>query len=243
MIKFKILLLVVAFAGLAASLLVQRQTQVKLHENDETLRRQKVRLTELTAENERLAKLFARSFASPSDNGTGNLAKLRGEAAALRTQAQELAKELEQKRQTTAPADVLRGPSFVRQHNRVRMDMAQPGKRADARNLVRELLGHAKAHQGQFPSSFETKIQNMNARKVLTGTNDFEIVFQGSLNDLTNISLRGVAVIREPIPWLTQSGTWARVYGMADGAVIFVEPDDNFQSWEAEHFVPRPAKR
>jgi hypothetical protein len=244
MTKFNIFLIVIiAIVGLAASLIIQRQAQAKLRENVETLRRQEIQLAELIAENQRLANLVAQATRPLPGDRTAELSKLRSEAAGLRKQAPELEKELEQKRQAAAPAAVLKGDAFVHQHNRERMDMAQPGKRADARNLVRELVGYAKAHQGQFPSSLDPIAQSLKARSPLTGTNEFEIVFQGALNDLTNLSLRGVAVIRERQPWRTQSGQWARVYGMADGAVLFVEPDDNFLSWEAEHIIPPPANQ
>jgi hypothetical protein len=72
----------------------------------------------------------------------------------------------------------------------------------------------------------------------LSGTNDFEIVYQGSQNDLTNIPPRRVALLRERQPWLTPEGKWARVYAYADGAANRVESDDNFQSWEAQHIIP-----
>jgi len=71
------------------------------------------------------------------------------------------------------------------------------------------------------------------ANAPLTGTNDFEIVYQGSQNDLSNIPPRRVALIRERQPWLTPDGKWARVYGYADGAASIVESDGNFQSWDA----------
>jgi hypothetical protein len=74
----------------------------------------------------------------------------------------------------------------------------------------------------------------------LSGTNDFEIVYQGSQHDLSNIPPRRVALIRERQPWLTPDGRWARVYGYADGAASTVESDDNFQSWDAQHVIPPP---
>ena len=72
----------------------------------------------------------------------------------------------------------------------------------------------------------------------LSGTNDFEIVYQGLQSDLTNLPLRRVALIRERQPWLTPDGKWARVYGYADGAASPVVSDDNFQSWDAQHIIP-----
>jgi hypothetical protein len=75
------------------------------------------------------------------------------------------------------------------------------------------------------------------ANAPLTGTNDFELVFQGSQSDLTNIPPRRVALIRER-QCLTLEGKWERVYGYADGAVEIIQSDDNFQSWDAQHIIP-----
>ena len=72
----------------------------------------------------------------------------------------------------------------------------------------------------------------------LSGTNDFEIVFQGSQNELTNIPPRRVALIREQQPWLTPYGKWARACGFADSAASTVESDDNFQFWDAQQIIP-----
>ncbi len=65
----------------------------------------------------------------------------------------------------------------------------------------------------------------------------FEIVYQGSYNELTNVPLQAVALIRERQPWPTPGGKWARIYIMA-GEIEIVESDDNFQSWEAAHIIP-----
>ena len=70
---------------------------------------------------------------------------------------------------------------------------------------------------------------------------EFEMVYQGSYNELTNVPWQGVALIRERQAWPTPSGKWARIYVMANGEASVVEADDNFQSWEAEHILPPAA--
>ena len=75
----------------------------------------------------------------------------------------------------------------------------------------------------------------------LTGTNDFEIVYRGSLDSLTNKS--SVIAIREKQAWQLTDGRWMKTYGFADGtAQIHVEPDGNFEAWEKEHMIA-PAPR
>jgi hypothetical protein len=68
----------------------------------------------------------------------------------------------------------------------------------------------------------------------------FEMVYEGSTNELTNVPWQEVALIRERQPWPTPGGKWARIYVTAHGEIEIVESDDNFQSWEAEHIVPPP---
>lgn len=69
-------------------------------------------------------------------------------------------------------------------------------------------------------------------------TSEFEIVFRGTLDDLTNVPEQAVVLIRERQPWPTPGGKWARLYVMANGEISVVESDDNFQSWEAAHVIP-----
>jgi tellurite resistance-related uncharacterized protein len=75
----------------------------------------------------------------------------------------------------------------------------------------------------------------------LLGSSDFELVFQGSKKELTNVPEQAVALLRERQAWQTPSGKWARIYVMAGGEVKVVESDGSFQSWEAAHVIPPPA--
>ena len=70
---------------------------------------------------------------------------------------------------------------------------------------------------------------------------EFEMVYQGSLKELTSIPDQVVALLRERQAWPTPRGKWARIYVMANGFVKVVESDDNFQSWDAEHIIPPPS--
>jgi len=240
--NFKVLATVlIALAGLVASLLVRRQGEVALRANEENIRSQEIQLIDLQAENERLSKLARQAVQASPSQQSSELSKLRDEATALRIQVQELERALESKRQAAAATPALRGESYVSQSNRVVMShLRHLGKVADGRNLVRALVEFAQVHQAQFPSGLD-ELARSKFRARLSGTNYFEMIFQGSLNDLTNIPPRSVALIREQQPWVNQDGKAARVYGMADGATLFVESDDNFESWEAEHIVPPPA--
>ena len=66
----------------------------------------------------------------------------------------------------------------------------------------------------------------------------FEIVYQGSLNDLTNPD--NTIIMREREPSQTPNGTWSKVYGFADGSYRTIETTDgNLRSWEQED-KPKP---
>ena len=114
-------------------------------------------------------------------------------------------------------------------------------KARDARNLAQAFLMYASDHGSQFPPTLDQvgpylRKQNLS----LSGTNEFEIVYSGSLDELKKIPSGSVAVVRDRQTWLAPSGKTARVYGMANGAGQIVESDDDFRSWEAEHILPSP---
>jgi hypothetical protein len=81
----------------------------------------------------------------------------------------------------------------------------------------------------------------LKGRDAMAGANDFELVYQGSRQELTNVPEEAVAMIRERQAWPTPGEKSARVYVMVNGRVIVVESDDSFQSWEAKHIIPPPS--
>jgi hypothetical protein len=115
----------------------------------------------------------------------------------------------------------------------------------DARHLSSAVRNYAREHQGEFPSTFDQvgPYLNLGFYKDYEPpqTSQFEMVYRGSLSELTNVPLQVVALIREQQAWPTPGGKRARIYVMAAGEVRVVESDDNFQSWEAEHIIPPPA--
>ena len=130
----------------------------------------------------------------------------------------------------------------------------------DARHLSFAVRKYAREHQGEFPSRFDQaapyfydiQAQHYEQMRKLEPSlppkqqesplpSEFEMVYQGSLNEFTNIPDQVVALIRERQAWPTPAGKWARIYVMANGFVRIVESDDNFQSWEAAHIIPPPS--
>lgn len=252
---------VIVVAAVLSSLLIQRRADARFRENDTLLRQQDNQLANLALENQRLSNLAVQTKTNSGtapDDRTAELAQLRAKVEALRQQTNQLAelpKQLAEKRLLAGVQAFYSGDFNLLEHNHESAITFAGGPRAtgklnDARAITAALRKYADESQGGFPLNLDSVAPYLPkaleadsppwANAPLTGTNDFEIVYQGSQNDLSNIPPRRVALIRERQPWLTPDGKWARVYGYADGAASIVESDDNFQSWDAQHLVPAP---
>ena len=252
-----ILLGVVAIAVIA-SVLIQRRNQARFSENDGIFQQQDNRLAELAAENQRLSNLVVqtKSKSATAEDRTGELAQLRTKVGALQQQTNQLAKQVAENRRLAGVQFFSHADFDLLEHNKGLGITFAGGPRAtgklnDARAITAALRKYADQYQGVFPLNLDQATAYLPqaleadsppwANAPLTGTNDFELVYRGSQNDLTNIPLRRVALIRERQSWMTPDGKWARVYGFADGAAEIVESDDNFQSWDAQHIIPPPS--
>jgi hypothetical protein len=256
--KLKVFLTGVIAVALVAAMLLERRAQAKFRENEAVLRERELQLAGLEAENQRLSDLIAQleTNRAPADDRTAELAQLRAKVEGLRQQTNQLAqwaRQVAENRRLAGPQFFATGDSNLLDHNHTLDSTLGGGPRAtgklnDARALTAALRRYANEHQGEFPQSLDQVAPYLPkaldadsppwADTPPTGTNDFEIVFQGTQNDLTNIPPRRVALIRERQPWQAPDGKWARVYGYADGAAETVQSDDNFQSWDAQHIIP-----
>ena len=251
------LLLGVVAVAVIALVLIQRRNQAKFSENDALFQQQYKQLAELAAENQRLSNLVVetKSKSATAEDRTGELAQLRSKVQALRQQTNQLAKQVAENRRLAGVQFFFQGDFDLLEHNEEIGASFAGGPRAtgklnDARAITAALRKYADQHQGVFPLNLDQAAAYLPpaleadspswADAPLTGTNDFEMVYWGSQNDLTNIPPRRVALIRERQPWMTPDGKWARTYGFADGAAEMVESDDNFQSWDAQHIIPPP---
>jgi hypothetical protein len=67
-------------------------------------------------------------------------------------------------------------------------------------------------------------------------TEDFELLFSGSILDVANPS--AAIVLRERAAWQGPKGGWMRTYGFADGHSEVRRSDDgDYRAWEAQHQV------
>jgi len=242
MTKLRLFLIVVVFAaGVAALLMMQRQSQVQLRGENEALRQQVRQMDELSAENERLSKALAESTNSQAKDQMQELLRLRGQVGMLRGQTNQLAKLREenlrlQALQSKAAPAAAEQPADPVAEQMKQMAIAKMG---DARQLVLALHLYAGDNQGRLPPNLDqTNLLAYTGGAALS--NQFEMVYQGALGDLTNPS--STIVLREPQPWQESNGKWARTYGFADGhSEVHVTPDGNFDAWEKEHVAAPPA--
>ena len=241
MTKLSLILIgAIALAGAATSLVLQHQAQAKLCEKDDLARQQANQLTEVAAEHQRLSNLVAQAQSPPAEEPTAELQRLRGEAQRLRKQTDDLGKQREATRRSRASQTTRTTPPHPPEYYE-QMHQIAGGKTKDAMTLGRAFNEYASDHQDQFPSSFDQVASYLReGGQPLTGTNEFEIVYQGSPRQ-SKVPLGAIIVFRERQAWQTPSGTWAKVYGIADGTAQIVESDDNFKSWEAKHIMTQPA--
>jgi len=266
--KLNLFFIGIIVVSLAASVLMEWRIRAGYRDNETLSRQQDQQLAGLAAENQRLSNLIAQAKTNraPAEDRTVELAQLRAKVGALREQTNQLAqwaREVAENRRLEGARFYAAGDSNLLEHNHEKGITFAGGPRAsseindaipkinDAIALAGALRRYADDHQGDFPMNLNLVTSYLHkpldadspslANAPLTGTNDFEIVFQGSQNDLTNIPKRRVALLRERQPWMTPNGNWARVYAYADGAASTVESDDNFQSWDAQHVIPPQA--
>jgi hypothetical protein len=244
MSKIQITLVVlIVVAGVTATILIRQRTQVKLAENSALIDEVATQINTVRQEQQRLSQQLANPNPSSSGNPTNELSKLRQEADALKAQAQR-AKERQAQRgapaasQKPAPEPV-RSPEYYQQlHERA------GGKDKDALALGLALRMYTADHNGQFPAKADALTPYLQKEGIsLSGTNDFDVVFHGSLDALSKVPASAVALLRDRQTWLAPSGKQARVYGMADGSGRVVESDDDFKSWEAEHVQQEPNRQ
>jgi hypothetical protein len=231
------LLVAIVLAGLTASLLLRNRAQVQLLQKEAVSRQQDRQLAELTQEHQRLSNLVVQAANRPGDSQMGELERLRGEAARLRKQTNELGEQLRANRQSrqsrTGPAGDPKPPEYYQQ-----LVKMSAGKTRDGKTLGLAFATYALDHDGQIPSSPDEVASALReAHESVTGTNEFEILYHGSPGKL-KIPRGQVAMLRDKQVWPGPDGTMTRIYVMADGTAQIVQSDDNFQGWEAQFILP-----
>jgi hypothetical protein len=257
MTKLKVgLISAVVVAGVA----MQYQTQVRLRDENQYLRKQADQMARMAEENRRLAGLVAQADGSQSlsKDQLSELMKLRGEVGLLRKQNGELEKLREENRraqgvptspgQSSEPGKTYTADEYLKEAGIAKLDYAK--------NWVLALHLYAQKNQGRFPASFDQalpylpeeakKEMNLAAHEFLPNTpkfgltpDRFELIYSGAMAEVTNPA--SVIVLREKEAW-GENGRWNRTYAFADGhSEIHLSADGNFDAWEEQHMIaPAP---
>jgi RNA polymerase sigma factor (sigma-70 family) len=162
------------------------------------------------------------------------LLRLRSEVGLLRRQTN----EINRLRQQNAELQ-----SSLAETKQTKQEPEDPDKQMaiekmnNAKQICLGVILYANDHQNQLPTDF-SQLTNYfkNADDATAYNNQFEIVAQGSITNLSNTA--NTIAIRERQPWLS-SGKWLKAYGFVDGhVVIMAQPPEGFDAWEQAHMPP-----
>jgi hypothetical protein len=108
----------------------------------------------------------------------------------------------------------------------------------DAKIYCLGMMLYAAKNQNYFPTNLDQTLPGLReADQKPSGTNRFDILFQGAMDKLPNPMTNGIIVLRSQ-PWQGGDGRWTRVYGFADGhCEVHSEADGSFDTWEKQRLV------
>lgn len=240
--KLKYIVPAAIVLGVVASAMIYLRGEAAIQDSAAREQRQSRQLDAARAEQQRLSGFLSRATNSPGADYLDELAKLRAKAAALRKQTNELARQAA----LHTPVSTSRAAARREEHSPEYWEewrKAQGTKQQEAARLALVMSEYASDHQNRFPSNFN-QVDSYLAKRQFTfsGTNRFEIVYQGSTETLDGISWGSIAIVRDTQSWPTPDGKQARVYGLMGGGGVTITSDDNFHSWEAEHVISPPTR-
>lgn len=233
----------IVVGGVVAPLAIQHQSLVKQREENQVLRQQVEQMAQLETENDRLSNSVLRAHSAASEDQLRELLRLRGEVGLLRSQSNQLERLRNENRRLQA-ALAKTGPNPEPQGVDPGSAERETGmaKMSDAKLLMLGLIMYAGDHTQQVARSLDQLEPYLrNSTPSLTGTNQFELAFQGSFKDIPNPAQ--TIVVREQQGWLASDGSWHRAYGFADGhSELHTASDGDFETFEKQHlFSPPPA--
>ncbi|HEX3720958.1 MAG TPA: sigma-70 family RNA polymerase sigma factor [Verrucomicrobiae bacterium] len=234
--KAKIALAAIA-AGLTAAIIVQSQNNSRLQRENRTLRQRAAQLTELQAENEQLNKIQPAATPELKPDQFRELMRLRGEVGVLKDQLQQAKKA--QTAQAIASHEPVSAPEDPAEDQR-QIAIAKMG---NAKQWMLAFLMYASDHQQACPANFDqaTAYWPKDATETNPPTNEFQVVYQGAFNDITNPAQ--TIVLQETDPVQGPDGGWFKAYGFADGhAEYHKSADGNFAPWESQRMQLPPAQ-
>ncbi len=234
--KIKLGVSTILVASAATALVLQHQAQEKLRGENETLQQQ---IAQLQTDSASLSNQMAAASGSPklTDDQLNELLKLRGEVGVLRRQTNELSELENENRRLREQLNTPQNPPASEEEHKVQAIQIL----TDAKGYALGCILYANDHNGQFPTNWDRISSYTNKLKNVSGTNDFEIVSQGAINEYTIGTNGGSVLLIKSAAWLSSSGTWVKAYGFVDGhSQINREPPEVFDAYEQQHTVAAP---
>jgi RNA polymerase sigma factor (sigma-70 family) len=214
-------------AGLMATAVWQYESNAKLRNENRALAEQVAQVEQLKAENARLASQPKAEPVSNQDQ-MKELLRLRSEVGRLRKDLADAAKA-QPKKSTGARPNQASPEEQAQQEKMARL--------THGRNWMLSFIMFANDNKGQFPTNFQQAMSYVaieNASEMAATTNQFEIMYKGSINKITNPS--ETIVVREQQGWQAPDGGWFKMYAFADGhSELHKAIDGNFDAYEREH--------
>ena len=108
----------------------------------------------------------------------------------------------------------------------------------DAKLYCLGMILYATKNQNLFPTNLDQTLPYLReANRIPSGTNRFEILYQGSMDKLPGTMTNGIIVFRSQ-PWQGGDGKRTRIYGFADGhCEVHSEANGSFDTWEKQHLA------
>ena len=234
MAKFKSGLGVVVIAGAASLICFQRQSQLKLRAENDSLRQQLAQLKSQDQDSQPGSPL-------PMSDTLDELLQLRGDVTVLRSQTNQLTTLQQQNQQlrqalstvtNKPPSDpnVAKPPGYFAHQFQI------------ARLAINGLLDYATNHDNRFPDRLD-QAADYYVSHGITNLNQFVVTYEGSLTNLANPA--DAIVVQSFQPWIEDvpngdgftNQLLTKIYGFADGHVKAhqVALDNNFDEFEQKH--------
>jgi RNA polymerase sigma factor (sigma-70 family) len=237
MTKLKLGISALVIAGATTAFVVQYQTQIKLREENESLRQQMTQqISQLESENENLSNRLVAVGDSKklSDEQFIELLRLRGEFGVLRQQTNEIGRLREENRQLHAQFITAQNQS-VRLPTKAEYEWYKTNTINTMKWLGLDMKEYAADHNDNYATNFNQLEEVVHSfTNYPIGTNSVEFVNAG----LVSGDYPRMIMFRELTPRKTPNGKWERIYGFADGSVwTETSEDGNFDAFERQHTV------
>lgn len=224
----------IVLAGVAVLLVAQYRSQARLLAENESLQQQ---VAALQAENESRSNSAAAARRSLTDEQLSELLRLRNEVGMLRRGTNDLEKlRLENSRLRGPAANAAPGSPATTDDAEAQQQAAMYARLGDAKQSCLGLILFARDNRDQFATNLDQLTPYL--KGALTGTNDFELLYQGAVGGLTNPG--STIVVRERTVRPSPNGGWTKVYGFADGhaEAHFESQSSGFDAWETQRMPP-----